>query len=99
MEFKDVEFSQVPAFDQFRSRLVALRPTCILVKAGKDFDTDLYRVYVQCANTTRQLIDIPKNLLLDLEQNPHGSESSYTKELLSKLDKLIEAAIPGSDQL
>jgi hypothetical protein len=99
MKFKDVEFSKVPAFDQFRSRLKALRPAYIPVKAGKDFDTDLYRVYVQRANTTSLPIDINENLLRDLEQNSHGSESNYTKELISKLDELIEAAIPGQDQL
>jgi hypothetical protein len=99
MKFKDVEFSKVPAFDQFKSRLKALRPAYIPVKAGRDFDADLYRVYVQKATKTRQPIDINQNLLRDIEQNPHGINSNYTKELISKLDALIETAIPEQDQL
>jgi hypothetical protein len=99
MKFKEVEFSEVPIFDQFRSRLRALRPTYIPVKVGREFDVDLYRVYVQCSKTTRLPIDIPKNLLRDIEQNPHGNECNYTKELISNLDALIEAAIPGRVQL
>ncbi len=98
MEFKDVEFSQIPAFDLLRSRLEALRPAYMLVKAGKEFDADLYRIYVQKTGAIRRPIDIGKNLLQDIEKNPRGSESNYTKGLLSKLDALIEVAIPGRDR-
>jgi hypothetical protein len=99
MKFKEVEFSEVPAFDLFRSRLEALRPAYKLVKAGKEFDVNLYRLYVQKPNAIRRPIDIGENLLRDIEQNPHGSESSYTKGLLLKLNGLIEVAIPAQDQL
>jgi len=99
MKFKDVEFSQVPTFDQFRSRLKALRQVYIPVKAGYDFDAEVFRIYVQKPNTTRLPINIPENLFRDIEQNTHGINSNYTKELISKLDMLIEAAIPERDQL
>jgi hypothetical protein len=99
MKFKDVEFSKVPAFDQFRSRLRALRPPYIPVKAGYEFDVEVFRMYVQEPNTIKLPVDVNENLLRDLDQNPHGSESNYTKELVLKLDELIEAAIPRRDQL
>jgi len=99
MKFKKVEISEIPAFDLFRSRLETLRPARTLVKAGKEFDVNLYRIYVQKPDAIRRPIDIGENLLRDIEQNPRGSESSYTKELRLKLDGLIEVAIPARDQL
>ena len=95
MEFKEVGFSQMPAFDVLRSRLMVLRPAYVSVKAGYDFDSEVFRVYVQEPNTVKLRIDINQNLLRDLDQNTHGSESDYTKALISKLDELIEAAIPS----
>ncbi len=95
MKFKDVGFSNVPAFDQFISRLEALHPAYMPVKAGKEFDVDLYRVYVQKPNTNRRPIDISENLLRNLEQNSHSGKSMYTKEITAKLDRLINAALSG----
>jgi hypothetical protein len=93
MQFKEVEFSKVPAFDHFKSRLGLLRPTFTPVKVGREFDADIYRIYVQESNAPRLPVDIDEYLLQNLEQNSHSSESTYSRELLAKLDNLIETAI------
>jgi hypothetical protein len=98
MKFKDVEFTKVPAFLQFCNRLRALRSAYIPEKAGYEFDVEIFRIYVQKPNTIKIPVDIYARLLRDLDQNPRGRESDYTKELVSKLDELIVAAIPERDR-
>ncbi len=93
MKFNEVDFAKVPAFDQFARRLKALHPTFVSVKAGKEFDVDIYRIYVKEANSPRLPVDISEYLLQNLDQNSHSCESSYTMGLITQLDNVIQTAL------
>lgn len=97
MNFKEMEFAEVPAFNIFQERLAVLRPNAKLVKSGSEFDCDIFRIYFEEPKMEKYRIDIGKNLLKDLEENPKRITSDYTAELLTKLDALILRAVPFHD--
>ena len=92
MKFKAVDFSRVPAFGEIVARLVKIAPTFMPEKAGKDFDTDVYRIYVKRPSEDSIPIDLRANLLTNIRDNPLGGESRYAKELWMQLDGAILGA-------
>lgn len=99
MKFKPVDFSQVPAFDRINARLGEIDPGCIPEKAGKEFDAVIYRIYVKRSSEDRIPIDVDGNLLLDIRDNPRGSDTSYSQYLIAKLDQAIKSALAEGQQL
>jgi hypothetical protein len=93
MDFKEVELANLPALGIVVQRLNVLRPKMKFIKAGHEFDFSLLRIYVETPNSVRFKVDIPDNLLNDLEKDSHYSPSQYRSELIGQLDQVIEAAI------
>lgn len=60
MKFKAVDFSNVPAFGEVAARLGRIAPTSMPEKAGKDFDTDIYRIYVKKPSEDSIPIDLER---------------------------------------
>ncbi|MGP8251430.1 MAG: hypothetical protein ACLQHF_05300 [Terracidiphilus sp.] len=92
MKFKAVDFSNVPAFGEVAARLGRIAPTSMPEKAGKDFDTDIYRIYVKKPSEDSIPIDLGADLLANIRDNPEGDQSRYTKELRTQLDGAILGA-------
>jgi hypothetical protein len=89
MKFKTIDPLEMPGIDEFKSRLGVLLPAYSFVKAGREFDVELYRIYVEAAGEPRIPVDVAENLLRDIAQNTHESGAGYTRGLVRKLDNAI----------
>lgn len=94
MNFKEVQLAGVPAYAIFTDRLNVFRPNLAPVKAGHEFDSSIVRIYVETQNRIRFKVDVPDNLLNDLEANLNHGPSKYRDELIGQLDQILENAIP-----
>ena len=93
MNFKEIDLADVPGYEVLTDRLHAADPLLALVKAGRDFDSSIIRVYVQPPAPARFAVDIPGNLMDDLESDTSNGHSGHRQELLGQLDEIIEHAI------
>lgn len=92
MNFKEVELTDIPVLAMIRNRLAILHPTFKPLRAGKDFDADIYRIYVR----GRIAIDFRANLLNDLALIRRGDGSEHASGLVTQLDKSIQDAFSPS---
>lgn len=96
MNFKGIDTAQVPAYDLVIHRLEAKRPNHAPVKAAREFDWEFYQIAVQGKRANRVPLNLSGDFLRDLEDDPHDNPK-YTAELIHRLDKVIEEAIPAEE--
>jgi hypothetical protein len=87
--FKKVSFSEIPVIEVICARVKNFFPGFAPLKAGGEFDKDVYRICFDRGEGRTVAVDLRRNLLNDIAENREVTESSYTKELLAKLDEII----------
>jgi hypothetical protein len=96
MAFKGITRDKVPAFDIVQSRIKAISSNVTITDTGYDFDSMLYRFVLNGDQNRSADLDLPRELLDDLRDNPTGPNSRYTFELTSKLNEKIREAVESS---
>lgn len=83
---KPIEFDKVPNFDIVKGRIHAINPNVEFVKAGQDFDLEIYTLRIQLTIPKHTDLDLPQNSLSDLTGND-------TVRRDAQLDHAIRSAI------
>jgi hypothetical protein len=96
MAFRAHDPTQIPALDIIEARISAVSLDLSIGETAYDFDTGTYRLRLLAKNGRRADLDLSRELLEDLRDNPSGPKAKYTLELTSKLTAKILEAIEGA---
>jgi hypothetical protein len=96
MAFRSYDRTKVPALDIVEARIVAISADLSIDDIAYDFDTGTYRLRLLAKNGRLADLDLSRELLEDLRDNPSGPKAKYTLELTSKLTAKILEAIEGA---
>jgi len=96
MAFRAHDPTQIPALDIIEARISAVSLDLSIGETAYDFDTGTYRLRLLAKNGRRADLDLSRELLEDLRDNPSGPKAKYTLELTSKLTARILEAIEGA---
>ena len=99
MAFKSIAPDQIPAFAIVEARVKAISPDITIDRTGYDFDTTVYRFGLLGGHERTAEVDLSRDLLEDLRDNPHGPNSRYTLEITSKLSTKVREAIEAAGLL
>jgi hypothetical protein len=96
MAFKGIAQDKVPAFQLVQSRIQAITSDVTTTDTGYDFDSATYRFVLKSNQGRSANLDLSREFLDDLRDNPSGPNSRYTFELTSKLNEKIREAVESS---
>jgi hypothetical protein len=86
----------VPALDIVEARITAISEDLSVDDIAYDFDAGSYRFRLLARNGRQANLDLSRELLEDLRDNPSGPKAKYTLEISSKLTAKILEAIESS---
>jgi hypothetical protein len=90
--FRTIQPSDVPAFTVVEARAKSISSEISVSEIGFDFDNEVYRLRFTGPNGRHADVDLSRELLDDLRDNPASPSGKYTLELTAELDaKLLEA--------
>jgi hypothetical protein len=83
--FRSHDGTKVSALDIVEARVAAVSADLLIDETAYDFDAGTYRLRLLAKNGRRADLDLSRELLEDLRDNPSGPKAKYTLELTSKL--------------